>query len=47
VLRTPITGIAFCYATAASGAMRRLRPRTTASPIRRMPTSVGDGWQES
>src|SRR5207245_2452959 len=32
---------------AAIGAAKRLMARTTASPIRRMGTSVGDGWRES
>src|SRR5262249_15921008 len=47
VSRYPIIGIAFCCARAASGAMRRPRTRTTASPIRRMSASVGMAGGES
>jgi hypothetical protein len=46
--RYPIGAIVpVCYALAASGARTRPRATTTASPIRRMVTSIEDGWRES
>src|SRR5262245_7504148 len=36
-----------CCPRAESESRRRLRARTTTNPIRRIGTSVGDGWSES